>query len=1234
MTSTERVELRFDGVSRGATKAAHDTRTALRQVGDESDRTSKRASKGFRESQKDLDRFSRGAIAGSGAFRSFGRSIAFASASFLGGVGFIAIVRQSISRASDLHEELNKVDVVFRDSARSVKAWSKDSAFGFGLARSEALKFAGTFGNLLTPMGIAPDLAATMSKRLVELAGDMASFNNASPEEVLLALNSGLTGMVRPLRRYGVFLDQDRIAAEALRLGVVKANVDMSKTGDAATKVEIATAKLTVARKKYGEGTTQVAAAEVALHSAERALSAELGGRVPKLTAAQKAQATYAIILKDTANAQGDFARTSDGLANQQRILRAELINIQEEIGTALMPTILRLTRGLTGYLQTLESGGSRHEAFIKLVHQVGDVLRSVYGVVRTFATGLNTVARVMGGWGNAFSLVLSLFLAKKFIALAAAIRNTRIAMFLLGQQAAASGTAQTWAAFGTGGSIARKVDGSTGRVVALRSALRSLATLGLITIAIELLIHRKLVGDVLESIVGDTPATGIPTAGQKSAQDWARYLKAHGYSRQGAHTRMVQVAIFSEQEITAALDKVYGTTGAKGGTPGEPVVTGPRQSGKRDQAAFIAVTAARSPGAGGTGFHLPGERKPYDCSAFVQAVYAHAGITIGSNTYEQVKQGRHVDRSQLRPGDLIFMNFPGERSPGHVGIYVGGGQMVHDHGASGGVEAQAVPWNAVVDTRTYAAGKGNPAIVAPADPGAGAGGDGGLTVGATPKARKKTDKPDPEELQAARRTAAFVERAVGRVVSPTLRKNLRKRADELNEALQHVANEGELRKLQKRLDSLTHDLEEAVKLGQATTIARKSAAALATQISRLPEALAKDVRAKMKVVQKELADVTTAGQLARVRKQMDAIAKAIADAIDKLRMIVGQRQDAFGTAFGRVADKMLSIFDAQTQKLIDRARARVAEFGFEIGVGEETPAERRQRERDAVKTAEDMAKRLADAQAAVSKAAAELQHPDFFDSRTNDERAQALIDAQKDLQDALYDAETAGLEKQAEAERKAADAALAAEQKRIQDERDLLRERFQNRISEIETNLANETITAKEARDQLLALMADPAYQTSFGDIGDLMGAAFATGFSDAIDGLTTALNALIDALNELLKATGKTPVRHAEPATRSPGRPRSPIGHPAMARGGTVPGQYVGRSDTIVGHLTPGEEVIERSTATALRRFLAQQGSGGGGSSYGPIYVLGTTPREVAAALAKLTGPELDRQIGYRLD
>ena len=106
--------------------------------------------------------------------------------------------------------------------AKAVQAWSKTTATGIGISQRAALEAAGTFGNMLVPMGLGRKEAAGMSTRMVNLAGDMASFNNASPEETLEALRAGISGETEPLRRFGVRLSQARIEEQAMRMGLKK----------------------------------------------------------------------------------------------------------------------------------------------------------------------------------------------------------------------------------------------------------------------------------------------------------------------------------------------------------------------------------------------------------------------------------------------------------------------------------------------------------------------------------------------------------------------------------------------------------------------------------------------------------------------------------------------------------------------------------------------------------------------------------------------------------------------------------------------------------------------------------------------------------------------------------------------------------------------------------------------------------------------------------------------------
>lgn len=84
------------------------------------------------------------------------------------------------------------------------------------------------------------------------------------------------------------------------------------------------------------------------------------------------------------------------------------------------------------------------------------------------------------------------------------------------------------------------------------------------------------------------------------------------------------------------------------------------------------------------------------DCSGLVQQVYAKLGIPLPRVTYEQAKSGKRVPLDQLLPGDLLFFN-SGSSDPngigtnGHVGIYIGNGQMVDARNRQYGIKVGSI---------------------------------------------------------------------------------------------------------------------------------------------------------------------------------------------------------------------------------------------------------------------------------------------------------------------------------------------------------------------------------------------------------------------------------------------------------------------------------------------------------------------------------------------------------------
>lgn len=205
----------------------------------------------------------------------------------MGALAFAAVAAAAIKfgvaatqAASDQNEALNKAQVVFGEYSQRVEDFAKSAALSFGISTTAALQAAGGFGQMLQTAGLMQKEATGLSISLVALAGDLSSFNNIGTDEALEKLRSGLAGEAEPLRTMGVFLSEARVKAEAYASGI-------AKTGS-------------------------------------------------ELTEAQKVQARYNVILKDTNLAQGDFANTSESLANQQKSFTAQWENFLATAGPGI----------------------------------------------------------------------------------------------------------------------------------------------------------------------------------------------------------------------------------------------------------------------------------------------------------------------------------------------------------------------------------------------------------------------------------------------------------------------------------------------------------------------------------------------------------------------------------------------------------------------------------------------------------------------------------------------------------------------------------------------------------------------------------------------------------------------------------------------------------------------------------------------------------------------------------
>ena len=232
--------------------------------------------------------------------------------------------------ASDLAESQNKVAVVFGDAAGEMDAWASTAATSMGMSKQAALDAAGSMGTLFTQLGFASSESADMSQAMVGLSADLASFHNLSggAAEATDMMSAAMRGEYDSIQRVIPTLNAAAVEQRAL--------ADTGKTSASA------------------------------------------------LTDAEKAAATYALIMEGAGPAVGDFANTSDSAANQQRILSATLADATAALGAAFLPAL----QAVVPLLTSAASWAGQNTTALA-------VLAGVVGVASAAILALNTAAKV-----------------------------------------------------------------------------------------------------------------------------------------------------------------------------------------------------------------------------------------------------------------------------------------------------------------------------------------------------------------------------------------------------------------------------------------------------------------------------------------------------------------------------------------------------------------------------------------------------------------------------------------------------------------------------------------------------------------------------------------------------------------------------------------------------------------------------------------------------------------------
>lgn len=220
-------------------------------------------------------------------------------------IGLVMIARKAldtiktgIDYASDLAEVQNVVDVTFGSATEAINSWSKECLAAYGMNEVSAKRYAGTIGAMLKSSGLAGDAIVDMSKDMVDLAGDMASFYNLDLETAFEKIRSGISGETEPLKQLGINMSVANLEAYALSQGITTAYNEMSQ--------------------------------------------------------AEQVMLRYNYLMSTTADAQGDFARTQDSYANQTRLLSESWLEFTGIMAEQLLPVLTTIVSWLNNIVAFL----------------------------------------------------------------------------------------------------------------------------------------------------------------------------------------------------------------------------------------------------------------------------------------------------------------------------------------------------------------------------------------------------------------------------------------------------------------------------------------------------------------------------------------------------------------------------------------------------------------------------------------------------------------------------------------------------------------------------------------------------------------------------------------------------------------------------------------------------------------------------------------------------------------
>ena len=254
----------------------------------------------------------------------------------------VGFAKSAVTAASDLSESMNAVAVTFGRASDGILELGENAAKAVGMSQKDFNAFAVQFAGFTKQIaGASGDVVAVTDDLTVRIA-DFASVMNLDIPRAAQIFQSSLAGSTEPIRAFGIDMSAAAVAAFAVEQGMVESAAAM--------------------------------------------------------TEADKVAARYALLMQETAQMSGDFANTSDGLANSQRILAAELENARSTIGEAMIPAIQGLMGAVRPVLEAFTALPTGMQQTIAIAGMAALGFKSLSTTVQGFGLAAKNANKLVGG--------------------------------------------------------------------------------------------------------------------------------------------------------------------------------------------------------------------------------------------------------------------------------------------------------------------------------------------------------------------------------------------------------------------------------------------------------------------------------------------------------------------------------------------------------------------------------------------------------------------------------------------------------------------------------------------------------------------------------------------------------------------------------------------------------------------------------------------------------------------